>query len=70
MPDYPTQDELYDEVSGDSDACSVSIELTCEIETMTVGDCLEVYWEGEGKWFEGEVAQVDMEDKTFQILYR
>ena len=73
VPAYPTQDELFEPVSpgpddGDSDN-SVTIELACELEEMTVGDCLEVYWKGEDTWYEGEVTAVDMEDKTFEILY-
>jgi hypothetical protein len=68
VPSYPTQDELFEPVS-DADDASVSIELTCDFETMSLGDCVEAYWEGEETWYEGEVTAIDVVDKTFEILY-
>ena len=84
VPDYPTQDEMwFDNVARDEDAAPdtthatadsdadthPTIEIICDIEQMNVGDCLEVYWEGEDSWFEGEVMAVDMDDRTFRVHY-
>ena len=34
-----------------------------------VGDCVEVWWQGDRKWYEGRVTGVDMDEKQFEVEY-
>ena len=36
--------------------------------TPQLGDIVEVYWVGEGKWFEGEV--IDTNPKQYRVHYK
>ena len=67
-PEYPTQDILLAE-----DVCSSSDETTesevLELEQLRVGDIVEVYWEGEHEWYEGECTNVDLREHQFEIVY-
>ena len=36
--------------------------------TPSIGDIVEVYWVGEGEWFEGEVT--DVEGSLFAVSYK
>jgi hypothetical protein len=71
-PEYATQDEVHSPVpddSDDSDDGSVSISMSVDIDSLTEGDCVEVYWAGDDAWFEGEVIGVDLNDRTFHVHY-
>ena len=35
----------------------------------TIGNMVEVYWEGDKKWYEGEITDVCEDDGTYQVLY-
>ena len=49
----------------DEDRITVDVPL----EDMHVGLCVEVYWSGEGEWFEGEVTGINLDDKQFEVHY-
>ena len=36
---------------------------------VRVGDRVEVFWEGEGEWYAGEVVEVDNSDETYKVHY-
>ena len=40
------------------------------LDELNMGDVVEVYWEGMGEWYEGEVTDVDVDDMTVEILYK
>ena len=61
-PEYPTQDDVVESAEEDSSSESVSIQLDVSFDSMIVSDCVEVYWCGEDKWFQGEIIEKDMED--------
>ena len=64
-PEYATQDDQEDfESSGDTTE-SEHIQL----EQLAEGDIVEVYWEGEHEWFEGEVTGICMDDRQFEVSY-
>ena len=73
FPDYETQDDVVvEEKEGgvsDSESDSPTIQLDCDFDSMNVGDCVEVFWSGEDTWYEGEIIEIDPEDRTFQVLY-
>ena len=70
-PEYPTQDDLCSDVSSasgsDDDRVIVHIRA---VEDITVGEIIEVYWKGEKEWYEGEVTGVDLNDRTYEVLYK
>lgn len=70
-PDYETQDPCFEEVSGESETESDEdrVVVTISLEEMNVGEMVEVFWKGEDKWFEGEITDVCLGDKTFQVFY-
>ena len=41
-----------------------------KFEEINVGDVVEVYWDGMGEWYEGEVSDVDVHDMTVEIIYK
>ena len=45
------------------------ITVDVPLEDMHVGLCVEVYWSGEGEWFEGEVTGINLDDKQFEVHY-
>ena len=75
-PEYETQDPLLEEVSEMSEMSETSesdedrVVVTLSLEEMRLGDMVEVFWKGENKWFEGEITDVCLEDKTFQVIYQ
>lgn len=71
FPEYATQDELLEEFDpSDSDSEeSVNISVNCSWEELRVGECVEVYWAAEKKWYEGEVTDKDENDRTFEVVY-
>lgn len=73
FPEYATQDECYDDAEGASDDDSESadrVEVELSFDDLRVGECVEVYWQGEEKWYEGEVVDLDVDGKQFQVFYR
>ena len=56
-----------EEESGDDDRVIVDI---TSVEDMAVGEIIEVYWEGEDKWYEGEITDIGLEDKTYEVFYQ
>ena len=74
IPDYPTQDEVFTEVSEADDETededSVSIAMAIDkFKNLTTGEGVQVYWASEGEWYEGEVIEIDETDQTFHIHY-
>ena len=65
FPDHPTQD-VEDYANPDSDTTQSE---HIAVEDLRVGEIVEVYWEGEHSWFEGEVKDVSVEDGEFEIFY-
>ena len=41
-----------------------------EFEHLFLGDIVEVYWEGENKWYEGAITDVDAVERQFEVLYK
>ena len=72
FPDYVTQEECYDSEGVSDEDCDSSdkVEVSLSFDELRVGECVEVYWEGEGKWFEGEVTGLDTEGKQYKVFYR
>ena len=73
FPDYATQDECFDsegESSGEDSESSDKVEVSLSFDELRVGECVEVYWKGEDKWFEGEVVALDVDGKQFEVFYR
>ena len=68
-PDYETQDPCFDEVS-ETESDEDRVVVTLSLEEMNIGEMVEVFWKGEDKWFEGEITDVCLEDKTFQVIYQ
>ena len=67
VPEYPTQDELYDDCEKSEETTATE---TIDFNNLFIGDIVEVYWEGEDNWFEGEVMDVDLVEEQFQIYYK
>ena len=71
FPEYETQDDFQEsevqEESDDEDSCHIRVELC--FEELNVGECVEVFWSGENKWYEGEILAVDASDKTYHVHY-
>ena len=36
---------------------------------MRLNDCVEVYWKGDRKWYEGRILMVDVENEQFEVEY-
>ena len=82
IPDYETQDDFACEsTEAQDDAVCESAEegeassegrivVDISLQDMRVGECVEVFWSGENTWFEGEVTDVSVEDKQFEVYYR
>ena len=45
-------------------------EIHIEFDKLNVSDIVEVYWKGEGKWYEGEVTGLDTDSDLFEIHYK
>ena len=72
VPEYPTQDEVYedpDDLSSSSEETTATTEII-DFEHLYIGDIVEVYWKGDDKWYEGVITDVDAVDKQFEVLYR
>ena len=41
-----------------------------DFQDMTVGMVVEVYWEGEKTWYEGEVTDINGELREFEVCYK
>ena len=78
--DYDDMSDLVDvETSNDTDSDGVSefatqdqhanIEIMVSIEDMQVGDCVEVWWQGDKKWYEGRITGVDLDLAQFDVEY-
>ena len=56
--DLPVCEDDDEPVSADPETqdqfANIVIDVT--IEKMTIGDCVEVYWKGDKKWYEGRVT--------------
>ena len=69
FPEYPTQDDpdVYEEeAQADSDTTQSE---HVAFEDLTMGEIVEVYWEGEHAWYEGEVKDINVELREFEIYY-
>ena len=70
VPEYPTQDEVYDEPSSDGDSSdSAAIRVDLELDELTVNEGVEVFWKGDDCWYKGVIQNVDLDDRTFQVEY-
>ena len=69
-PDYETQDPCFEEGSETESDEDHRVVVTLSLEDMNIGEMVEVFWKGEDKWFEGEITDVCLEDKTFQVIYQ
>ena len=46
-----------------------NIIIDVPIQDMRINDCVEVYWKGDRKWYEGRMLMVDMENEQFEVEY-
>ena len=67
------EDAHPDTMPRDPDAYADGSDTTAtelvEIEDLSVGEIVEVYWEGEKKWFEGEVRDINLQLREFEVFY-
>ena len=70
-PEFPTQDpDDYDaQQSHQVDGSDTTASDLVAFEDLAVGEIVEVFWEGEHTWFEGEVKDVNEEDREFEVYY-
>ena len=71
-PDPDTEeDEDLDETTPEFETQSVTANISIDVplEEMNVGDMVEVYWKGDRVWYEGEITNVDLGTKQFEINY-
>ena len=72
--EYPTQDadgyEDVDDMSTSDESEETTASDIIEFENLYIGDIVEVYWEGEDKWYEGTVQDVDAVDRQFEVFYK
>ena len=64
VPEYETQDDFNDEETTTDET-----ELI-QFEDLRVGEIVEVFWEGESQWFEGEVMNISVEERQYEVFYR
>ena len=77
FPEYETQDaqcdedvsELSDDDDADDSSDSCTVKVSASFEELSVGECVQVYWKGERKWYEGEIKDIDNNDRTFEVYY-
>ena len=48
---------------------TANIIIDVPIQDMRINDCVEVYWKGDRKWYEGRILMVDMENEQFEVEY-
>ena len=74
VPEFPTQEDVYEEEPDSCTSDESSEETTAsdiiEFEDLYLADIVEVYWEGENKWFEGTITDVDAVDRQFEVFYK
>ena len=70
LDDIPDVDsENSEEESEDGGRLIVNIK-SVNPQDMTAGEMIDVYWKGEDKWFEGEITNIELEDKTYEVFYQ
>lgn len=73
IPDYETQDVIYEGVYSDDDADSDETtqdeDDLLSIIDLKGDELVEVYWVGEKKWFEGRVTGISLSESQFEIYY-
>ena len=72
VPDYETQDAHVYESGCDSgnDTGYTTESDIIKFDDLFIGDKVEVYWPAEHSWFEGEIKDVDLVDKQFEVAYK
>lgn len=71
-PEFPTQDpDDYGDAceSKQVDGSDTTASDIVAFEDLAVGEIVEVFWEGENSWFEGEVKDINEEDREFEVYY-
>ena len=78
-PEYETQDmipidddasvetEVFCQSSGDDTESDPDALLS--FNDLRVGEIVEVWWEGEKQWFEGEITSLENRRKMFEVFY-
>ena len=65
-PDTMAQNpDAYETYESDTTATEL-----VEFEDLTVGMVVEVFWEGEKTWFEGEVTDINHDLREFEVYYK
>ena len=68
IPEYVTQDEVYDDPSKEDISDTVNIQVDLKFHELTVG---EVYCRGDDCWYKGIILDVDLDDNIqSRIHYR
>lgn len=65
-PDTMAQDP---DAYADGDESDTTATELVDFEDLSVGEIVEVYWEGEKKWYEGEVRDINHELREFEVFY-
>ena len=70
VPEYPTQDELYEEPDDGSTSGETTASDVIKFENLFIGDIVEVFWAGDNEWYEGSITDVDSVDRQFEVFYK
>ena len=71
-PDATTESEDADvpDTTTESEDADVDTDIPdVPFSHLHIGDIVEVYWRGEGQWYEGEVTAID-EDGDVEVSYK
>lgn len=66
--DFKDLPELVEEESAAQDSFA-NISIDVSLQDMRVDECVEVYWKGDRKWYEGRITMVDLDEKQFEVEY-
>ena len=82
VPEYPTQDELFEEESGSEYHADTDSDVSADPEEeeedkdallsfidLQIGQSVEVWWKGEKTWFEGKVTGLERHSNMFEVFY-
>ena len=57
------------ETYSESQSVHANVTIAVAVEDMVVGDCVEVYWRGDNKWYEGRITAVDVGLMQYEVEY-
>lgn len=73
VPEYETQDAMYDipeqDCDSETDSSGTDEEALLSFDDLRVGDRVDVYWSGEKQWYNGKVTDLNKKDSMFEVFY-